>query len=87
MSNPLARNLLREFTNWRPRTSTKKCQKCKHEYNGHTMFPLFSNIFLDTNSSDSVDVDDEFLDTSNNVGYTYCYVDGCNCLGFVDDDI
>jgi hypothetical protein len=49
------------------------------------MFPLFSNIFLDTNSSDSVDVDDELLDTSNNnVGYTYCCVDGCNCLGFVD---
>jgi hypothetical protein len=84
MSSPLARNLLREFTNWRPRTSTKKCQKCKHEYSRHTMFPLFANIFLDTNSSDSVDVDDELLDTSNNVGYTYCCVDGCNCLGFVD---
>jgi hypothetical protein len=49
------------------------------------MFPLFSNIFLDTNSSDSVDdVHDELLDTSDNVGYTYCCVDGCNCLGFVD---
>jgi hypothetical protein len=44
------------------------------------MFPLFSNIFLGTNSSDSVDVNDELLDTSNNVGYTYCCVDGCNCL-------
>jgi hypothetical protein len=84
MSSSLARNLLREFTNWRPRTSTKKCQKCKHEYSRHTVFPLFSNIFLDTNSSDSVDDDDELLDTSNNVGYTYCCVHGCNCLGFVD---
>jgi hypothetical protein len=83
MSSPLSRSLLREFTNWRPRTSTKKCHKCKHEYSRHTMFPLFSNIFLDTNSSDSVDVDGE-LDTSNNVGYTYCCVDGCNCLEFVD---
>jgi hypothetical protein len=73
MSSPLARNLLREFTNWRPRTSTKKCQKCKHEYSRHTMFPLFSNIFLDTNSSDSIDYNDDYeLDTSNNVGYTYC---------------
>jgi hypothetical protein len=86
MSSPLVRNLFNQFTNWRPRTSTKKCQKCKHEYSRHTMFPLFSNIFLDTNSSDSVDdVDDELLDTSNNnVGYTYCCVNGCNCLGFVD---
>jgi hypothetical protein len=67
MSSPLGRSLLREFTNWRPITSTKKCQKCRHEYNRHSTFPLFSNIFLDTNSSDSVDVDDELLDTSNNV--------------------
>jgi hypothetical protein len=37
------------------------------------MFPLFSNIFLDTNSSDSIDYNDDYeLDTSNNVGYTYC---------------
>lgn len=83
-SSPLVRNLFNQFTNWRPRSGTKKCQKCKHEYSRHSMFPLFSNIFLDTNSSDSVDVDDELLDTSNNVGYTYCCVDGCNCLGFVD---
>jgi hypothetical protein len=35
------------------------------------MFPLFSNTFVDTNSSDSVDVDDdELLDTSNNVWNT-----------------
>jgi hypothetical protein len=47
------------------------------------MFPLFSNIFLDTNSSYSVH-DDELLDTSDNVGYTYYCVDGCNCSGFVD---
>jgi hypothetical protein len=89
MSSPLARNLLREFTNWRPRSGTKKCQKCKHEYSRHTMFPLFSNIFLDTNRSDGVDVDaDDNLDSSiNNNRYTYCYVGGCNCKGFVDDDI
>jgi hypothetical protein len=89
MSSPLARNLLRELRNWRPRTSTKKCKKCKHEYSRHTMFPLFSNIFLDTNRSDGADVDaDDNLDSSiNNNRYTYCYVGGCNCKGFVDDDI
>jgi hypothetical protein len=36
MSNPLARNLLREFTNWRPRytkeAKLQKCKKCKHSY-------------------------------------------------------
>jgi hypothetical protein len=53
------------------------------------MFPLFSNIFLDTNSSNGVDVDaDDNLDRSiNNNRYTYCYVGGCNCKRFVDDDI
>jgi hypothetical protein len=86
MSSPLARNLLREFTNWRPRTSTKNVRNVNSR---HTMFPLFSNIFLDTNRSDGVDVDaDDNLDTSiNNNRYTYCYVGGCNCKGFVDDDI
>jgi hypothetical protein len=84
MSSPLARNLLREFTNWRHRTSTKKCQKCKHEYGRHTMFPLFSNVFLDTNS-DSIDYNDDNLDSSNN-RYTYCHVGGCKCNGFVDDE-
>jgi MOSC domain-containing protein YiiM len=64
MNSPLARNLLREFTNWHPRTSTKKCQKCRHEYSRHTMFPLFANIFLDTNSNDSVDVNRQVVTTS-----------------------
>jgi hypothetical protein len=74
MSSLLARNLLREFTNWTPRSGTKKCQKCRHEYNRHTMFPLFTNnIFLDDNNNDDN-------------RYTYCHVGGCKCKGFIDDE-
>jgi hypothetical protein len=79
MSSPLSRNLLREFTNWRPRTNTKKCQKCKHEYNRHTMFLLLftNNTFLDS-------VDDDNNNDDNR--YTYCHVGGCKCKGFIDDE-
>jgi hypothetical protein len=74
MSSLLARNLLREFTNWTPRSGTKKCHKCKHEYSRHTMFPLFTNnIFLDDNNNDDN-------------RYTYCHVGGCKCKGFIDDE-
>jgi hypothetical protein len=44
MSSPLAINLLREFTNWRPRTNTKKCQKCKHEYSRTTIIMMITDI-------------------------------------------
>jgi hypothetical protein len=83
MSSPLAKNLLRELTNWTPRTGTKKCQKCRHEYNRHTMFPLLftNNIFLDS-------VDDDNNNDYNR--YTYCrrrlVVGGCKCKGFIHDE-
>jgi hypothetical protein len=80
MSSPLARSLLREFTNWRPRYTKEdrmqKCKKCKHAYVDHTIFPMFTNLFLDFNS-DSIEED-----IGQESNYSFCSL--CNCPGFSD---
>jgi hypothetical protein len=78
MSSPLARSLFRELTNWRPRytkeAKLQKCKKCKHAYIDHSIFPTFTNLFLDANGDDP--------GQDNNSNYSFCSL--CNCGGFVD---
>jgi hypothetical protein len=76
MSSPLARNLFNQFTNWCPRYTKEarlqKCKKCKHAYIDHTIFPIFTNLFLDVNS-----VEEDIRQENN---YSFCSL--CNCGGF-----
>jgi hypothetical protein len=87
MSSPLARSLLREFTNWRPRTSKEdreaKCKKCGHEYFRHEVFPMFTNIFWNLGHINELS-DEELHSNMNSSNFTFCSSDGCHCSGFVD---
>jgi hypothetical protein len=85
MSSPLAKNLLREFVNWRPRTGTERCSKCKHEYSRHSMFPIFTNIFWKLSHIDEL-TDEDLHNNMNNSSsnFTFC-IENCNCQGYKDE--
>jgi hypothetical protein len=80
MPSPLVRSLFREFVNWRPRYTKEarlqKCRKCKHSYQDHTIFPTFTNLFLDVNSDSAEE------DIGQESNYSFCSL--CNCSGFSD---